>query len=207
MRDIVEVKTVYNYNELSDDAKEEAKEDFLNDGFRNEVFAAMLEEDLKHLFPNSDLKYQYSLCNCQGDGLNVYGRLELEDFLNVFNIDGDLKNVLADFTQKEIRTIKNYMQHYDDINLPENSRYTYFITDQLFDLEKDLIYELEDCGYKNINKGLIKRFHNAIVDTFEEYCQRWEDAGYEYIYNITDEEMEKLSSANGLEYTADGKIY
>lgn len=62
---------VYSYAELSEESKGTAKQFYL-DGQEPETFQDIYEEDLKNLFPRSDLKIEFSLNGCQGDGLNIY---------------------------------------------------------------------------------------------------------------------------------------
>ena len=45
MRTVIETYNVYNYNELSDEAKEKAKQWYLDDTFRTDDFTSMIEED------------------------------------------------------------------------------------------------------------------------------------------------------------------
>lgn len=72
---------IYEFSELSEDVKTKVKEWYLNNFYQNEEFSDMCKEELSHRFPKSDLKVQYSLSYCQGDGLNVYGTLNLKDVL------------------------------------------------------------------------------------------------------------------------------
>ena len=60
MRTVTEVFKVYNYNELSEEAKEKAKQWYLDDDTRTYVFEDIYTEDLHYLFSGSDLKMQFS---------------------------------------------------------------------------------------------------------------------------------------------------
>lgn len=51
---------VYSYAELSEESKGTAKQFYL-DGQEPETFQDIYEEDLKNLFPRSDLKIEFSL--------------------------------------------------------------------------------------------------------------------------------------------------
>ena len=74
---------VYDFSELSEDAKEKAKQWYLDDDFRPSEFTEIYEQDLQNIFPDSELKLQYSLRYCQGDGLNIYGNLDVNNILNL----------------------------------------------------------------------------------------------------------------------------
>lgn len=125
MQQLIKIYNVYSYSELSDEAKEKAKEDYLNDYCRSEALTNIYMEDLKNIFPNSDLKIQWSLNGCQGDGVNIYGNLNINDIFNLPNVT-DMKWIGDELTEKEIRTMKFYMSEYqEDIILPMNRRYCY----------------------------------------------------------------------------------
>ena len=98
---------VYNFSELSEDAKEKVKQWYLDDDFRPYEFENIYTEDLKYLFNNSDLKLQFSLSYCQGDGLNIYGKLDLMDVFTAIRDtehSGDLFEQYKDlFSEHELR--------------------------------------------------------------------------------------------------------
>lgn len=102
---------IYNFSELSEDAKDKAKQWYLDDDFRPSEFTEIYEQDLRNIFPDSELKLQYSLNYCQGDGLNIYGELNVSNVLNLpkSHFCGDEFNDLIEyFTEKELRTISRY---------------------------------------------------------------------------------------------------
>ena len=114
MRTVTKRYNVYKYFELSEKAKEKAKQWYLDDDFRPQEFERIYTEDLWYLFANSELKLQFSLSHCQGDGLNIYGKLNLTD---VFNIICDKKGYGETFkkfwnymTEQEQKTIEAYME-------------------------------------------------------------------------------------------------
>ena len=76
---------VYEYMELSDDAKENAKQWYLNDDPRSYELTDIFMEDIHQIFPNSKLEVQWSLSSCQGDGVNIYGSVDLHD---IFSLPG-----------------------------------------------------------------------------------------------------------------------
>ncbi len=75
---IKEIK-VFTFPELNGEAKEKAKEWYLNDETLSWELTDSYESDLSCIFPNSDLKVQWSLSYCQGDGVNIYGSVNMED--------------------------------------------------------------------------------------------------------------------------------
>lgn len=75
---VKEIKA-YTFPELTGEAKEKAKEWYLNDETLSWELTNNYESDLSCIFPNSDLKVQWSLSYCQGDGVNIYGSVNMED--------------------------------------------------------------------------------------------------------------------------------
>lgn len=206
MREILLRFNVYRYDELTPAAKERVRQDYLNESFRNEDFNRQFDWDLEALFPNSDLKHQYDLGCCQGDGVNVYGRVDLTDLYTIHE-KVPAYNQLTVFSDKELAHIDHYYSVVRAcICLPMNFRYSYCICDRL-DFAEDWIGELQDMDYKNIDRKLIRRFEKQVGELFCTYCKDKEREGYEYLYNISDEEMKEMADANDWEFYEDGRFY
>lgn len=189
----------YEYSELNEEAKETAKKWYLNnDSDRTDFLYEDIVTYLKETFENSDLDVCFSLGYCQGDGLNIYGTLNLYDFLEVWEAG-----------EKEKRTLKYYidtsLNHYI---FEKNNRYCYsckfidrkYIDDFINEFSNELFYQ----SIKNINSALIEKFFNDIIDYFEKLDGEYEKSGYEYLYNIDDEEMEYICEANDYYFTKEG---
>lgn len=58
MREIIKKFNVYQYSELSDEAKAEVRSWYINDPVRSEELTFQIDQDLKNLFPNSELKVE-----------------------------------------------------------------------------------------------------------------------------------------------------
>lgn len=206
MQQLIKIYNVYSYSELSDEAKEKAKEDYLNDYCRSEALTNIYMEDLKNIFPNSDLKIQWSLNGCQGDGVNIYGNLNINDIFNLPNVT-DMKWIGDELTEKEIRTMKFYMSEYqEDIILPMNRRYCYCYINHI-DFSADFYSALENIGIRNINSNVLCKIEGIIRKVIKELCNRYERIGEDYLYNISDEEMEETSEANDWKYFKDGSFF
>ena len=80
MKEITRIEKIYDFDELSDNAKETARREYL-DHFRDaDDYSTFCIDDLaNNHFPNSDLEVQFSLSSCQGDGFNIYGKMKLSD--------------------------------------------------------------------------------------------------------------------------------
>ena len=200
---------VYKYNELSDRAKEKVKEWYL-EGQEPCIFTDDCEEDLYNLFGENELKVQYSLGYCQGDGFNIYGEINAEDILKCLeNHNGGtqlekFENVLTD---KEKRTILNYAAQCGKIKLPNNNRYCYSLADYI-DIKDDWEYDLEVySAYKNINVETLEKFEELVKGIFKTLCKSYEKQGYEFFYEISDEDLEEVCEANGYEFLENGKLF
>lgn len=209
MFNYIETREARKYAELSSKAKEYAKNDYLENPCRFEDFIMMLEDDLGNIFPNSELEIQCSLSSCQGDGVNIYGKLLFEDFLAL--ADGHIpelsRYITEHFNEKELRAIKFYMNNFTDyVMLPYNNSYFYSMAFNL-DFANELIDTLEYSGIKNINEELIYRFQKSVSCAIQKLNKNYENWGYEFLYEISDEEMEEISESNGWLYHPNGSIF
>lgn len=200
---------VYKYMELSDEAKAKAKEWYL-EGREPFVFTEMCEEDLYNLFGENDLKVQYSLAYCQGDGFNIYGKVDAESIIECLekhNGGTQLEQFENVLTEKEKKTILHYAELCGAIELPVNNRYCYCIA-RYVDVAEEWEYILENhFDYSNINKEALEKFENLVQEIFEELCRSYEEQGYEYFYEISEEDLEEMCEANGYEFLADGTVF
>lgn len=200
---------VYKYNELSEDAKQKVKDDYLSDDYRPYLFNEDLEWYLEDLFGKNDLKIQFSLGYCQGDGLNIYGNVYAEDIFNAL-AKSDKYPILEKYadvmTDAEKDTILYYAGICNDIELPCNNRYCYCIADRI-SFADDWIDTLEWEDYEDIQKDTILKFEGLVQDIFSALCGQFEKDGYKYFYEISDEEMEETCEANEWEFHENGKLF
>ena len=143
MRTIVETKEVYTYDELSDSAKQAVKDWYLTERSYFEGFDEIVMEDLHNMFGDNMLDIQYSLNNSQGDGLNIFGKIDVEKILDFMGSDvaGELSekysNVLSDDDKNKIRQWRDEYGdiHYDSVSIiivPKNPyRYSYCVSDMI----------------------------------------------------------------------------
>lgn len=199
---------VYKYNELSDEAKEKAKEWYLN-GQESFIFTDMCKEDLYNLFGKNNLDVQYSLSYCQGDGFNIYGTIDAESIFNCLeNHNGGtqfekFEDVL---TAEEKKIILAYAEECGAINLPMNNRYGYSLADYI-DIAEDWTWRLECADYTEIKEDVLDKFEKLVRNIFYTICNGYEKWGYDYFYEVSDEDMEEACEANGWEFTEDGDIF
>ena len=199
---------VYKYNELSDDAKEKVREWYLK-GQEPFIFTEDCENDLYNLFGKNNLKVQYSLASCQGDGFNIYGTIDAESIFNCLekhNGGTQLERFENVMTDKEKKTILHYAKECGAIELPINSRYCYSLADYI-DIVESWEWELDINGYKNINTDILNKFEKLVREIFGTLCMAYEKWGYNFFYEISDEDLEEMCEANGYEFLEDGSIF
>lgn len=195
--------TVYSYSELPEEAKETAKKDLFETitDVRNEDFYSCIKTDLSVLFPDSKLDVEYSLSYCQGDGLNIYGKMDLN---NLFTFVCDRSKTA--YTEKEKRRLSFYCDYYNHCKLYEmksNRHYTYFVQNA-DDLYYDIMDILESDCLRDIDRKLIDKFCDDAVDALEKYCKELEDNGYEYLYKDDFNECELEWIDDCFSFTKDG---
>lgn len=201
---------IYKYNELSDKAKKNVKEWYLKSFHDADFFTEYCENDLHNLFGKNSLHVQYELNYCLGDGFNIYGKISAESIFKCLeNHNGgtwleQFENVLTD---KEKRIILHYAEECGEIELPENNRFAFSLADRIY-IVYDWTFQLETySAYRDINKEVLKKFEQLVRDIFSVLCKSYEKIGYEWFYEVDDEEVEKMCEANEYEFLEDGSLY
>lgn len=206
MKTVMVEYEVYKYNELREEAKEKVKNWYL-EGREPFVFTEDCKEDLNNLFGKNNLNVQYSLGYCQGDGFNIYGKIDAESIFNCLekhNGGTQLEKFENVLTEKEKKTILHYAKECREIELPINSRYCYSLASYI-DVADSWEYDL--YGYKNIDVETLQKFEKLVRDIFNTLCSSYEKWGYEYFYEISEEDLEEMCEANGYEFLEDGTIF
>ena len=202
-------ETLYEYSELSESAKDKVRKDELNDqlilGIRDEI----LQDDYRYMwlerhFPNSDLKVQYSLASCQGDGVNVYGEFDFDDLIGYCkHIDESM-----DFSEEEMSWLRENIKEYSSTEVLENHWYSYCTVQSKDYLslgwECDLQFEM-DLTEEQID--LLYKLSTVFYYAIRKLCKDMENYGYDFLYKISDEEMKDTAEANEWLYYEDGTIY
>lgn len=195
--------SVYNYCELSEDARARVKREYLELDRTPEEFEYMLKEVLDDRFETSPLSVNFDFSSSQGSGLNIDGSLEFSDILQI-------EEICNKFTEKENRALYFYFEecHIKPYEFYENMRYSYSCksTDRQY-LASHIMYELEENYVSNINADLVERVSDAILDYMERLEKFFYEWGMEYFYEISDEDMAEISNEYGREYLEDGEIW
>lgn len=198
MRQITEIKDIYNFEELTTEAKEVVKNWYLK-GLDSSIFIDMVDEDLYELnFKNSELKVQYSLNYSQGDGFNIYGKLDFYDCL-------EISQIKENFTSEELAILKSYFDYGYSYSLESNNHYCYCIIDRQ-NITENLIYELQDNEIE-FDSNLIEKFENVVKNFLCELCNKYEKLGYDYFYEISEEELKEVCDDNDYEFYKSGEFF
>ena len=139
-----------------------------------------------------DIKLQYSLSNCQGDGLSFSSEnIDLEKFI---------KEALPNCKKSVLTLLTNNLI----INLKGNTGRYCFCTSS--DLSIEFGQSLKS-NYYNI-QSLIYQIEAHAQNEYLELCHQLEKLGYSIIEDSqTEESLRELIDENGFEFTADGKRY
>lgn len=188
----IEIK-VYRFDELSETAKEKAIELW----YESEEYPFLSEDILSFLSDNdtffSNVKLQYSLGYCQGDGLSFSGRFNFVKWINEkYNFKESIKNALI----KIIYSVES---------TGNNGRYCYAS-------KNDIIYE------ESLNSGVLSDLNNlyqlvedVISDIsvyYLELCGKAEKYGYSILeYRMNESEMSELCAANDYYFYESGKMH
>lgn len=208
MRTVAVEYKVYKYNELNDEAKEKVREWYL-EGQEPFIFTDMCKDDLHNLFGKNNLDVQYSLAYCQGDGFNIYGKIDAEDIFNCLEKHNG-GTQLAEFedvlTEKEKKIILRYAEECGQIEIPMNNRYCYCLADYI-DIYDEWETTLVYADYRDINVDVLKKFEKLVKEIFGTLCRSYEKWGYEYFYEISEEDLEEICEVNEYEFMEDGTVF
>lgn len=220
MKEIIIKKTVFEFEELSEKAKEKAKSEYLYDEIiQQDIINFMLDEfnnEVKKFEDRfTELEIQYDFSCCQGSGLNIYGSIGAGD---VYTLAENAKI----FTDDELNRFSFYSNYLPELILTENRNYTYStknIDYKNLSIENDLILESGFDGSINASEicenienlmlsdvDLIEKIYKFIFDYFID----WEDEIYKNTLNnltsVSDDEMREMSNCNDWYYYADGSL-
>lgn len=198
MRTEIIEKKIYTFSELSKESKETVKQWYLN-GQESFIFSDMVNEDLSSFFKSSELKIEYSLSYCQGDGLNIYGKLDIVDMFEKLEIEEERQKELLDIFDFDTRM--ELSQHKDNYGYSLKFKDKKEISDYIYDM---CVEELKEDSEKY---KIAESFLFSVLDYMEKLDKEYEESGYNYFYEISDEELQEACDSNGCEFLEDGTIY
>lgn len=204
MKEITRIEKVYDFNELSESAKENARREYLDFFHEPYMFTETCNEKLNEDFPNSKLETQYSLSYCQGDGLNIYGQFAISDIINFIRTHYKDYDIILNHKQKRFMS---YLEKQDiQVINRANSHYCYY-TSKANDIAWFIEIEMEGNYYRDIPYDTINIIVNMFDICFEKYCKDFEDEGYDFFYKVDDDdEITEIWEINEyLGFTENGK--
>lgn len=190
---------IYNFAELSDDAKKKAIGNYRTTyGFS----AFELEDYMDNEFADrlgtltNEFGYNYSLSHCQGDGVCFFGEIIGSDLYALAKLvyNGNTPNNIEE-------AIKNEMidkVSFDKVNTHYCHKYTVEITVH-YPLDVDEELSDNDCN-------AIINFQKAITDWYRDTCDELEHGGYDTIERLQSDDFiaTTLSDDDVEHYLADG---
>ena len=185
---------VYQFNELNDEAKQVAIENYRNNHYDVELdgFIEGAKERIEEAGFKGNSSLSYSLGYSQGDGLSF--SCDYFDKLNEVFIE-----ILGEGKQKSIDCIINDLAFSLEGN---NGRY-YFAS------KSDLNLTLENYNkdYENI-ESVVSKIRENLENLYIKLCQDLEKQGYSEIeYQNSDEYITETLIANEYEFTKEGNIF
>lgn len=164
----------YKYNELSEKVQRNLKEKIVHSWKYMDDFNSELQDIICDNFPNSDLKVQWSLNCCQGDGVNLYGVLDYRDAIEF------IKKMQRDKLDEDFIRIVKFCDI--DFKLPENPRYACCYISNA-DVAIDMISKYEaitDGEPPAFVQTTARRFESVLIECLEDFCKEMENYGYDY---------------------------
>lgn len=214
MKTITKSYEVYDLAELSDNAKMRAMTAVLEHFRPDFVFTEDVEYLIAERYPSSTLKVQYSFYCSQGDGVNLYGKADLRDFLGAWKASGSYSDYAAKRVEK---LLEGYGYEYA---VSSNPRYTYSYKDY----DRDNIEYEAEYRYNFVHEDAEGNFDEdeddrkltieALADLLDftlKSLENFEDnikrQGEAWFFDITEEEAQEEAEANGYAFTSDGKLF
>lgn len=182
---------LFEYQELNEKAKEVVKDMCLS--FKESyIFTGMILKEISEIYGIDTIDISYSLGYCQGDGACMYGNVYFDETSDTFK-----KIVFSDLSDVEIKEV---VDNYDYICFDKvNTRYSHANTVDIS------LYS--DCGYDEISDYLYDKVMNNIKRLYYKLCKEIEDRGYEYFFEISEQEIEEICDSNLFLFLQDGKLY
>lgn len=169
-------------------------------------FNMLLDDYFSYGLQLDGIEYDYQLDYAQGDHFNIAVKLTVED---VFNLIDKMNITIGEFTKKELRTLKFYESECDGIKIrvtDDNKVQPWMLFGDM-NIYDDIVYWLEWFCIRDINYNLLERFNDIVfglVEDIERYCMRW---GYDYFYNVDNDEIFDYIICGDMEFLADGTIF
>lgn len=191
MRTAIKETAVYNFNELSEEAKQIAKQWWLEHQ-EPTLFSNDCLQQIEFDYGITELKIEFSLSYSQGDGLCMHG--------NVSTYNDKFCNIITEgLTEQQKELFKEEIQSINFVKF--NYHYSHSKT-----IHIELSYDSEESITDEVNTIMQIVFQN-VCNWYFKKCKEFEIQGYAYFFEISDEDMNDCCEANDYEFTEEGKLY
>lgn len=188
MKEYYKKLQLFDYGELTEKAKSRAKSDYLESCRLSEDYQRDCEMWLEEDFPNSDLNVYFDLSSGQGDYFSICGKFDLRDFLPFWE----------NGTEKEKRRMQFYTAYAPhSVEIAEKSWHD----DPEWEAEEFIDYL---GGLRDVDSACIKKYIHDLYNYIYARDKEFKEAGYNYFYEVTDEEVIDFAEANGWAFTENG---
>lgn len=201
---------IYKFEELNEEAQKYAIKKQMETHYQDDYLNEMITDCIKYkavtdyCLPIDELKIEFSLSYCQGDGVAFYGKLDSQTMINIIRNSKDDDNCTLEESHISL------LDKFGDISLDisRNSlgyHYSHYNTMNVF-----LCYDdMEFSDYELLEN--LKKFTNEIESFFQELIKRiskeMEQIGYDTIEDYCSEESCKDAIiSNEYEFLACGKM-
>lgn len=186
---------IYKYEELGAKAKEKVKQEYI-EHIDPYDFTYNVIEDLKNI-GLQNLRPYYSLSYYQGDGFCLVGHIGFDE------ITPELKELFCkDFVLSDYKIFKS-LKEYSRIEFNHIGRYCHKYS---VDIDIYIDGDLNTKQYQNHRKVADKLIKN-IKEWYRDLCDKYEKCGYEFFYDVEDEDLQEYYDAMGYEFLENGTIF
>ena len=214
MKTITKIFNIYNFDELSEKAKEKvvnASREYLYTEHCKNVDDVIYE--CLYNYGVGDAEYNYSLNYSQGDGVCFYN-INLFSYTRLTSKDNNIKlnkfeiEALTLLNEKEYKMFLQYLNEGYNIKIVKNS--SMYCHSHTCTLEEEYYYSDNEEEEKAIN-NLIYDLKKKMENIYHKMCYEIERLAYNYIEYISDDEIKEninyLESDCGLMCQEDGSYY
>lgn len=185
--------TLYDFNELpTEDAKEKVRNWYqeTNADAMQDVFIDSCMDTIKNEYGlKNGLNVAYSLNYCQGDGLCIHGTIHANDIDDKF-----FENVITKgLTKRQREIIYNELQQ---INFDR--------IDRMYSHANTVTIDLISNSYNEKHFNAFNKATENVENWYKNICKKLENEGYEFFYNVSDEDINEFAIDNNIMFEENG---
>ena len=210
MKTITKEIKLYRYNELSEEAREKANEEYLEINRYGDYFEELVKYDLKYAKDCGwieNIKVIYDLGHSQGDYVNIIGSIYFEDLNNELKkrfCKGLSNEELNFFKQFEKYSEICFREFYVGSNCVEINIQLSATPEEMYDLGLDNDFKFEDQEkYYKISPKIEKN----IEEWNDEICEEYQELGYIYFYEADEDEIKEYYEDTEQLFLENGEMY